>query len=94
MSGAKPPRWWRRLPESARVIGPENYVHCRASAEVMTPDAALREVFCGKPRRGHGRWHENRRVRWRGRFERPVYLNEYIDNEVAKAAAADDWADA
>lgn len=81
---SRAPRWYRRLPASAKVIGLENYVHCAARAEVMTPDAHLREIACGKPRRGHGRWHENRGpVRWRGRWERPTYMTEWIENEAA-----------
>lgn len=43
--------------------------HCRAWAEVMTPDAILREITCGKSKRGHGRWHSNRGVVWPGRFQ-------------------------
>jgi hypothetical protein len=49
---------------------------CAASAEVMTPDAMLRTVFCGKWERRHGRWHENRHVRWRGRYIYPENIGE------------------
>ena len=49
---------------------------CAASAEVGTPDAVLRVVSCGKFKRGHGRWHENRQVRWRGRYIYPENIGE------------------
>lgn len=49
---------------------------CASHAEVMTPDAVLREVFCGKWQRGHGRWHSNRQVRWRGRYIYPENTGE------------------
>jgi hypothetical protein len=81
---AREPRWYRRLPDAAKNLPPDAYDHCAAVAEVMTPDAVLRDIACGKKRQGHGRWHLNGRkgVTWRGKWKRPTYMNEHIDNEV------------
>lgn len=76
------PLWYRRLPEAAKNLPPDAYDHCSGMAEVMTPDAILRKIACGKHRQGHGRWHQNRGgVVWRGKWKRPTYMAEYIDNE-------------
>jgi hypothetical protein len=84
-----PPRWYRRLPESAKAVPPGSYGHCAASTEVVTPDAMLRLIHCGKRRQGHGRWHANRGgVRWRGKWKRPIYMREWIDSEVNNFSAA------
>jgi hypothetical protein len=49
---------------------------CAAHAEVMTPDATLRRISCEKWEPGHGRWHMNRQVRWRGRYRWPENIGE------------------
>lgn len=78
------PRWYRKLPEAARNLPPDAYDHCAAKAEVMTPDATLRDIYCGKKRERHGRWHQNRKgVVWRGKWKRPTYMNEYVEAQVA-----------
>lgn len=77
------PRWYRRLPEAAKNLPPDAYDHCAAKAEVMTPDAILRDIACGRRRQGHGRWHQNRGgVRWAGKWKRPTYRNEWIAGQV------------
>lgn len=83
------PRWYRKLPEAAKNLPPDAYDHCSGMAEVMTPDAAIRKIACGKSRKGHGRWHANRRgaVVWRGKWKRPTYMNEcsaHTDGEAAR----------
>lgn len=63
---------------------------CVASAEVMTPDAILRTISCGKHRRRHGRWHRNRHVRWWGRYVQGETIGEASDRllrDVFKGAA-------
>ena len=59
-------------------------VHCAAIAETATPDAIIRHVACGKPRRRHGWWHQNRQVRWWGRWVRPVSVGESVVNEAER----------
>jgi hypothetical protein len=64
------------LRRGSRRISPPNVRGCKAEAEVMTPDAILRTISCGKFPKRHGRWHENRGVRWRGRYEFPENIGE------------------
>jgi hypothetical protein len=66
---------------------------CASRAEIMTPDAVVREVSCGKPRRHHGRWHSNRQVRWFGRFERAESIAEMTARLERTAREATAWAD-
>jgi hypothetical protein len=61
---------------------------CRAKAEVGTPDAALRDIWCEKFKRGHGRWHENRQVRWRGRYIYPENIGEASERLLREALRA------
>lgn len=82
------PRWYRRLPDAAKNLPPDAYNHCAAHTEVMTPDATLRDIHCGKKRHGHGRWHQNcKGVVWRGKWKRPTYMREYIDGQVSEFSA-------
>lgn len=85
----RPPRWYRKLPEAAKNLPPDAYDHCAAHTEVMTPDAVLRDIHCGKKREGHGRWHLNGRkgVTWRGKWKRPTYMNEACNGNPPESAS-------